>query len=60
MKEEADWLLQKVIKLYVSIRSFSVWMEFYKSEQKVHKQKCTTKKRVSIVILLFVLFVGKF
>ena len=41
-KEEADWLLQEIVKLYMSIRGFSMaamWMELYKNKHK----KCTSK-----------------
>ncbi len=41
-KEDADWLLREIVKLFVTIRGFAMaasWMEDYKNEQK----KCTSK-----------------
>ena len=42
--EESDWLLGEIIKLYVTVRGFSIaanWMELYKKESKKSTKKTT-------------------
>ena len=50
-EKDASWLLNKIVKLYVTIRGFSIaamWMEAYKQAEK-QMTKTTATKTFSIV-----------
>ncbi len=42
--EDAEWLLKEIVKLFVTVRGFSIaanWMELYKTEEKKTSKKST-------------------